>query len=83
MQLTEALLYEYIQLMLLSEKKKVTPGNLKTAYKSGKKGKGTRKSIKSMAREINKCADPNNRPASCYEYWDSDKEYDKAKGKKK
>ena len=82
MQLTEQLLYEYIQLMLL-ETKKVTPATLKPAYKSGKKGKGTRKSIKSMAREINKCADPDNRPASCYEYWDADKEYDKAKGKKK
>jgi len=36
-----------------------------------------------MAREINKCADPNNRPASCYDYWDADKQYDKAKKKKK
>ena len=83
MQLNEQLLYEYIQLMLLETKKKVTPATLKPAYKSGKKGKGTRKSIKSMAREINKCADPDNRPASCYEYWAADKEYDKAKGKKK
>lgn len=83
MQLNEMLLYEYIQLLLIEAKKKVTPTNLKPAYKSGKKGKGTRKSIKSMAREINKCADPDNRPASCYEYWDADKQYDKAKGKKK
>jgi hypothetical protein len=83
MLMTEELLYEYIQLMLLSEKKRVTVDNMKRAYKSGKKGRGTKKSIRSMAREINKCADPENRPASCYEYWDADKEYDSAKGKKK
>jgi hypothetical protein len=79
--LTEELLYEYIHMMLLVEKKRVTSRNLKAAYKSGKKGRGTKKSIRSMAREINKCADPENRPASCYEYWDADKEYDRAKGK--
>ena len=57
--------------------------NKKTPVKkSGKKGKGTKESIKSMAREINKCADPDNRPASCYDYWDADKKYDKAKGNK-
>jgi len=82
MQLAEALLHEYIQLMIIEEKKKVTPRNLKPSYKSGKKGKGTKASIKSMAREINKCADPDNRPASCYDYWDADKKYDKAKGNK-
>jgi hypothetical protein len=75
------LLKEYIE-SILSEKK-VTSKTLKSAYKSGKKGKGTKRSIASMAREINKCADPNNRPASCYDYWDADKQYDKAKKKKK
>jgi hypothetical protein len=40
--------------------------------------KGTRKSNKSMEREINKCAkEP--RPESCYDYWDADKKYDKSK----
>lgn len=40
--------------------------------------RGTRKSNKSMEREINKCAkEP--RPKSCYDYWDADKKYDKAK----
>jgi hypothetical protein len=50
------------------KKKKVNPAYLK----------GTRKSNKSMRREINKCAkEP--RPKSCYDYWDADKKYDKAK----
>jgi hypothetical protein len=50
------------------KKKKVNPAYLK----------GTRKSNKSMKREINKCAkEP--RPKSCYDYWDADKKYDKAK----
>ncbi len=31
-----------------------------------------------MAREINKCSDPKNRPKSCYDYWDADKKHDKA-----
>lgn len=74
----ENLLREYIEYLL---EKKVTSKTLKPSYKSGKKGRGTKKSIASMAREINKCADPNNRPKSCYDYWDADKEYDKAKGK--
>lgn len=56
----------------LSEKKKKRPGN--PDYYKG----GTRKSNKSMAREINKCAkEP--RPKSCYDYWSADKQYDKAK----
>lgn len=39
--------------------------------------KGTRKSNKSMEREIKKCAkEP--RPESCYDYWSADKQYDKA-----
>lgn len=54
--------------------KKKKPGN-KNYYK------GTRKSNKSMEREINKCSGPNP-PKSCYDYWNADKEYDKAKGKK-
>jgi len=50
------------------KKKKVNPAYLK----------GTRKSNKSMKREINKCAkEP--RPKSCYDYWDADKKYDQAK----
>jgi hypothetical protein len=40
--------------------------------------KGTRKSNKSMEREINKCA-KKPRPKSCYDYWSADKQYDKSK----
>ena len=75
------ILEEFIKEVLLDEakkkkkKKKKRPGN-KNYYK------GTRKSNKSMAREIDKCKGPNP-PKSCYDYWSSDKEYDKAKGKKK
>ena len=73
------ILEEFIKEVLLDEakkkKKKKRPGN-KDYYK------GTRKSNKSMAREINKCKGPNP-PKSCYDYWSADKEYDKAKGKKK
>lgn len=77
------ILEEFIKEVLLDEakkkkkkkKKKKRPGN-KNYYK------GTRKSNKSMAREINKCKGPNP-PKSCYDYWSADKEYDKAKGKKK
>ncbi len=56
----------------LNEKKrrKKKPGN-PNYYK------GTRKSNKSMEREINKCA-KKPRPKSCYDYWDADKKYDKA-----
>ncbi len=75
------LLKEYIENILIE--KKVKSKTLKAAYKSGKEGKGTKRSIASMAREINKCADPKNRPKSCYDYWDADKQYDKAKKKKK
>ena len=39
---------------------------------------GTRKSNKSMEREINKCA-KKPRPKSCYKYWSADKQYDKSK----
>lgn len=54
------------------KRKKKRPGN--PDYYEG----GTRKSNKSMAREINKCAkEP--RPKSCYDYWSADKQYDKAK----
>ena len=77
----ETLLKEYIENILIE--KKVTSKTLKPAYKSGKKGRGTKRSIASMTREVNKCADPKNRPASCYDYWDADKQYDKAKKKKK
>ena len=42
--------------------------------------KGTRKSNKSMEREINKCA-KKPRPKSCYKYWSADKQYDKSKKK--
>lgn len=70
------LLIEYIDL-LLEKKKKVTVKNMPKAY-----GKGTKASNKSMAREINKCANPKNRPKSCYDYWDADKKYDKSKKKK-
>ena len=53
------------------KRKKKRPGN--PDYYKG----GTRKSNKSMAREINKCAkEP--RPKSCYDYWSADKQYDKA-----
>ena len=57
----------------LNEKKrrKKRPGN-PNYYK------GTRKSNKSMEREINKCA-KTPRPKSCYDYWDADKKYDKSK----
>lgn len=75
------LLKEYIINSLkeiLEEKKKTTVKNLPKAYKKG----GTKASNKSMAREINKCADPKNRPKSCYDYWDADKKYDKSKKKK-
>lgn len=77
--MNEELLKEYIQYLLddLHEKKKVTAKTLPKAY-----AKGTKKSNASMAREINKCAGPNP-PKSCYDYWDADKQYDKAKGKKK
>jgi len=56
----------------LNEKKrrKKRPGN-PNYYK------GTRKSNKSMEREINKCA-KTPRPKSCYDYWDADKKYDKS-----
>jgi len=56
----------------LNEKKrrKKKPGN-PNYYK------GTRKSNKSMEREINKCA-KKPRPKSCYDYWDADKKYDKS-----
>lgn len=58
----------------VDEKKKKRPGS--PAYY-----KGTRKSNKEMAREINKCAkEP--RPKSCYEDWDADKTYRKSKKKK-
>jgi len=77
--MNEELLKEYIQYLLddLHEKKKVTAKTLPKAY-----AKGTKRSNASMAREINKCAGPNP-PKSCYDYWDADKQYDKAKGKKK
>lgn len=52
------------------KKRKKKPGN-PNYYK------GTRKSNKSMEREINKCA-KKPRPKSCYDYWDADKKYDKA-----
>ena len=52
-------------------RKKKRPGN-PNYYK------GTRKSNKSMEREINKCA-KTPRPKSCYDYWDADKKYDKSK----
>lgn len=55
----------------LNEKKKRKPGQPEYY-------KGTRKSNKSMEREINKCA-KNPRPKSCYDYWDADKKYDKSK----
>ena len=55
----------------LDEKKNKRPGN-PNYYK------GTRKSNKSMEKEINKCAkEP--RPKSCYDYWTADKQYDKNK----
>jgi len=77
--MNEELLKEYIYYLLddLHEKKKVTAKTLPKAY-----AKGTKRSNASMAREINKCAGPNP-PKSCYDYWDADKQYDKAKGKKK
>ena len=77
--MNEELLIEYIQYLLddLHEKKKVTAKTLPKAY-----AKGTKRSYASMAREINKCSGPNP-PKSCYDYWDADKQYDKAKGKKK
>ncbi len=77
--MNEELLKEYIQYLLddLHEKKKVTAKTLPKAY-----AKGTKRSNASMAREINKCSGPNP-PKSCYDYWDADKQYDKAKGKKK
>jgi hypothetical protein len=77
--MNEELLIEYIQYLLddLHEKKKVTAKTLPKAY-----AKGTKRSNASMAREINKCSGPNP-PKSCYDYWDADKQYDKAKGKKK
>jgi len=83
--MNEELLIEYIQYLLddylheskKRKKRKVTAKTLPKAY-----AKGTKKSNASMAREINKCAGPNP-PKSCYDYWDADKQYDKAKGKKK
>jgi hypothetical protein len=89
--MNEELLIEYIQYLLndyLHESKKskkrkkrkkrnMTAKDLPSAY-----AKGTKRSNASMAREINKCAGPNP-PKSCYDYWDADKQYDKAKGKKK
>jgi hypothetical protein len=77
--MNEELLKEYIQYLLdeLNEKKKVTAKTLPKAY-----AKGTKASNASMAREINKCSGPNP-PKSCYDYWDADKKYDKAKKRKK
>jgi len=86
--MNEELLIEYIQYLLddylheskkrkKRKKRKVTAKSLPKAY-----AKGTKRSNASMAREINKCAGPNP-PKSCYDYWDADKKYDKAKGKKK
>jgi hypothetical protein len=77
--MNEELLIEYIQYLLdeLNEKKKVTAKTLPKAY-----AKGTKASNASMAREINKCSGPNP-PKSCYDYWDADKKYDKAKKRKK
>lgn len=71
------LLEEFIKEALLDEaKKKKRPGN-KNYYK------GTKKSNKQMAYEIEKCKGPNP-PKSCYDYWSADKSYDKSKkGKKK
>lgn len=40
--------------------------------------KGTRKSNKQMAREINKCSKPNP-PKSCYDEWSADKTYKKSR----
>jgi hypothetical protein len=74
------LLEEYVfELLndLLYERKKVTSRTLPKAY-----AKGTKASNASMAREINKCSKPNP-PKSCYDYWDADKKYDKAKKRKK
>lgn len=89
------LLEEFIREALLDEAKKKSkkkrPTKKRSAKKTSQKKKrpgnknyytGTRKSNKSMAREINKCSGPNP-PKSCYDYWSADKEYDKAKGKKK
>lgn len=75
--MNEDLLRQFIhETIFLLEKKKKRPGN--PGYY-----KGTRKSNKSMAREINKCS-KKPRPKSCYDYWDADKQYDKSKkGKKK
>lgn len=52
-----------------NRKPKINPGYLK----------GTRKSNKEMRREIEKCKDPENRPASCYDEWSADKTYKKSK----
>lgn len=73
--MNEKLLFEYVQEIILSEKKK-RPGN-KNYYG------GTRKSNKQMSKEIKKC-DPKGkpdgweRPQSCYDYWSADKTYDKS-----
>lgn len=78
--MNEELLFEYIQEIILSEKKK-RPGN-KNYYG------GTKISDNKMSKEIKKC-DPKGkpegweRPQSCYDYWSADKIYDKSrKGKK-
>ena len=93
------ILKEFIREALLDEAKKKSKKKKAAKNRAAKKGKkkssqkkkkpgnknyytGTRKSNKSMEREINKCKGPNP-PKSCYDYWSADKEYDKAKGKKK
>lgn len=77
------LLEQFIVASLIDEakkkkkkKKKKRPGN-KNYYK------GTKKSNKQMAYEIEKCKGPNP-PKSCYDYWSADKTYDTSKkGKSK
>lgn len=82
------LLREFIKEALLDEAKKKRKNKRKKKRKNKRPGnknyyKGTRKSNKKMAYEIEKCKGPNP-PKSCYDYWSADKEYDKSKkGKKK
>ena len=72
------LLYEFIKEVILLEKKK----KKKKPKKNPDYFKGTKKSNKSMSKEIEKCKGPD-RPKSCYKYWSADKEYDEFKGKSK
>ena len=87
--MTTDLIREYVNEIILLEKRKKRKSKRKTKQRKkkrpGKSGyyKGTKKSNASMAKEIDKCSkEP--RPKSCYDYWSADKEYDKSKkGKRK